>query len=207
MATADPERRELPLFPLQTVLFPGGLLPLRVFEARYLDLVGRCLRQQEPFGVVALTQGTDLRTSAQPIAFEDVGTLAELMEVDSEQPGILSVRCRGTSRFEVLASRQQDDGLWLARTRPIADDPPTALPQELEPAAEALRQTIRAIDEQGEQPFLLPHRLDDVAWVANRWCEALPLSVAAKQRLMALPDPLMRLRLVDEFLRQHKVIT
>ncbi|MBC8057817.1 MAG: LON peptidase substrate-binding domain-containing protein [Rhizobiales bacterium] len=205
---AEPPEAEVPLFPLGAVLFPGGLLGLTVFEARYLDLITSCLRQRRPFGVVALRSGTEVRRgSSDPVSFEHVGTLAELISADSEQPGILLVRCRGTQRFEVEASRLQADGLLLARTRPIDDD-------EVLAPAEALLETVRALastiatlkNAKNESPFLQPYRLDDAGWVANRWCEILPISKAAKQKLMELPDPMVRLELVDEFLRSKGVI-
>jgi RNase adaptor protein for sRNA GlmZ degradation len=113
---------ELPLFPLQSVLFPGGLLGLKVFEVRYLDLVGRCLREQRSFGVVALTKGGEVRNGGDEVAFESVGCAAEVMEVDSAQPGILMVRCRGTRRFETLTVEQQADGLWVSRAHWLPDD-------------------------------------------------------------------------------------
>ena len=95
--------RTLPLFPLQAVLFPGGLLSLKVFEARYLDLVSTCLRETQPFGVVALRQGSEVRKAGEPVVvLEDIGTTAELLEVDSTQPGILQVRCRGGQRFRTV---------------------------------------------------------------------------------------------------------
>src|SRR5437764_13493981 len=94
-----PSLSELSLFPLQTVLFPDGLLSLKVFEARYLDLVGSCLRESKPFGVVLLNQGTEVRHPGDAVSFESIGTVAELMDVDSAQAGILEVRCRGTRRF------------------------------------------------------------------------------------------------------------
>src|ERR1041384_4190288 len=97
----SPPTFDLPLFPLQTVLFPDGLLSLKVFEARYLDLVGNCLRESKPFGVVALRQGGEVVAGSGPVAFESRGTLAELIDVDSAQAGILQVRCRGTQRFDV----------------------------------------------------------------------------------------------------------
>ena len=118
---------ELPLFPLRTVLFPDGLLELKIFEARYLDLMSRCLREQAPFGVVALRAGSEARSAAgEPVQLYEVGTLAELIDVDSAQAGILLVPCRGTRRFVVGATRQERDGLWLADTTPIDNDPPAA---------------------------------------------------------------------------------
>jgi Lon protease-like protein len=193
---------ELPLFPLQSVLFPDGLLELKVFEARYLDLIAACLRDGTGFGVVCLRRGHEVRRTAEEVAFEAVGTEAEILDVDSTQAGILQVRCRGTVRFEITASRQQADGLWLAATTPIANDAEVAPTAALEPAARGLADAIAALESQGVEPFLPPHRFDDAGWVANRWCEILPISISAKQKLMALPDPLLRLEVVDDILRR-----
>ena len=104
---------ELPLFPLQTVLFPGGLLSLKVFEARYLDLASTCVREQRPFGVVALRKGQEVRRGEEPIVFEDVGVVAQILDLDGAQPGILQLRCRGLQRFRIGGTRQQPDGLWI----------------------------------------------------------------------------------------------
>ena len=193
---------ELPLFPLQSVLFPDGLLELKVFEARYLDLIAACLRAGTGFGVVCLSRGHEVRRTAEEVAFETVGTEAEILDVDSTQAGILQVRCRGTVRFEIRASRQQADGLWLAATTPIANDTEVVPTAALEPAARGLADAIAALESQGVEPFLPPHRFDDAGWVANRWCEILPIPIAAKQKLMALPDPLLRLEVVDDILRR-----
>jgi Lon protease-like protein len=197
---------ELPLFPLQAVLFPGGLLGLKVFEARYLDLMARCLRERAPFGVVRLKTGTEVRKAGAAVAFEAIGTTAELLDVDSAQAGILRVRCRGGRRFEVHTSRQQADGLWLARTAPIEDDEVIEPPDASKAAVRALADAIQAIDAQGQQPFLLPPRFDDAGWVANRWSEILPIPMEARQRLMELRDPKLRLEVVDEFLRSKGVV-
>jgi uncharacterized protein len=196
---------KLPLLPLQAVLFPGGLLSLKVFEARYLDLVSSCLREHLPFGVVAVRQASDGGKS-DPHAFEPVGVMAELMEVDAPQAGILQVRARGMNRFTLLGQKQLDDGLWEAKTRAIDDDEtvsPTA--SQLE-TVRGLANAIGTLKQQGSEPFLKPFRFEDAGWVANRWCEILPISVAAKQRLMALEDPAGRLPLVDDFLRSKGVV-
>jgi hypothetical protein len=200
---ADP----LPLFPLQTVLFPGALLALKVFEARYLDLISKCLRAGQPFGVVCLRQGTEAGPGAQPVTFEAVGTLALIDEVDAEQTGILSVRCTGGQRFRIAgAASQRDHGLWVAQAQPLPGDrvrrPGPAMLQTVNALAEA----IRKLEQHDRSPFALPHRLDDAGWVANRWCELLPVPLAAKQKLMALDDPVIRLSLVDGFLRDKKVV-
>ena len=197
---------ELPIFPLQAVLFPDGLLALRVFEARYLDLVAACLRDRTGFGVVALRRGSEVRRPDQGVTFESVGTRAELLEVDSAQTGILQVRCRGGQRFEVRTSRQQDDGLWVAVVDLIDADAVVRPTAALAGAARGLADAVTALESQNAQPFLAPHRFDDAGWVANRWCELLPIPVAAKQKLLELRDPLMRLKIVDDFLRQKGVL-
>ncbi len=198
---------DLPLFPLRTVLFPGGLLNLKVFEARYLDLVSRCLREGSGFGVVCLRQGGEVRAAGDAVQLEPEGVVARIDEVDAAQAGILQVRCIGTRRFALgAAPRQQPDGLWRAHVHWLPDDEPTLPPPELAGTAKALGDAISTLTAQRAFPFAEPHRLDDAGWVANRWCELLPISLAAKQKLMALPDPLVRLRLVDEFLRQRGVV-
>ncbi len=197
-----PTEPELPLFPLKSVLFPGGLLGLKIFEARYLDLVSTCLRERRSFGVVALRSGTEAREKpGEKVEFEAIGTEVELLDVDSAQPGILLLRCRGTHRFSLNAQRQQADGLWTAQTSAVPDDEDTAPTEALIETVRGLAEAMAALKKQGAEPFLEPHRFDSAGWVANRWCEILPISLAAKQKLMALPDALVRLELVDEFLR------
>jgi Lon protease-like protein len=202
MSEAEP----LSLFPLQAVLFPGGLLGLKVFEARYLDLVSDCLRTRQPFGVVCLRQGSDAGRGA--VRVEPVGTLAHIDEVDGEQAGILQLRCRGGSRFELTdAPAQRANGLWTATVAPLADDPAETPAAEMLATVAALAKAIASLKAQGNLPFLEPYRLDDAGWVANRWCEILPITLAAKQRLMALESPSIRLKLVDEFLRGKQVVS
>lgn len=190
----------LALFPLQNVLFPGARLQLKVFEARYLDLVGRCLRERTPFGVVCLRQGREVGRAG--VRFEHQGVLARIDDVDAEQAGILQLRCSGTQRFEIEGEpRQQSDGLWLADARTLSDDAPEVPDAALRAAVQALEKAISSLEEQGVVPFAQPYCFHDAGWVANRWCEILPISLAAKQRLMVLPEPQLRLRLVDEYLR------
>ena len=198
---------DLPLFPLQSVLFPGAQLHLRVFEARYLDLVSRCLREKQPFGAICLRQGSEVRNDDEAVLLESTGVLARLEEVDAEQAGVLRVRCLGTQRFEIDEPRQQPDGLWTARAWMIDDDPIVAPPEAMVPTVRALANAIGALERKDGSPFLKPYRFDDAGWVANRWCELLPISLAAKQKLMALEDPVMRLRLVDEYLRGKGVVS
>jgi hypothetical protein len=206
-ATARAWPDPLPLFPLQTVLFPGALLGLKVFEARYLDLIALCLRTGQPFGVVCLRQGAEAGRSSTPVQVEPVGVLAHVAEVDAEQTGILSVRCAGGKRFRIVGTpSQRDQGLWVARTLPIADDRPRRPGPAMLRTVNALSEAIHKLHQQDRMPFAEPYRLDDAGWVANRWCELLPVTLAAKQKLMELEDPVIRLSLVDGFLRDKKVV-
>jgi uncharacterized protein len=197
----------LPLFPLQLVLFPDAVLGLKVFEARYLDLVAHCLRNKEPFGVVCLKSGAEVGRDAKGVQMEAVGTLARIEEADAEQPGILRVRCIGGQRFRLGAQPlQRDNGLWEAEAELIDPDPLRLPGPAMLQTVSALAEAIRKLQAQDRTPFQQPYRLDDAGWVANRWCELLPVSMAAKQKLMELDDPVIRLSLVDGFLRDKKVV-
>jgi len=198
----------LPLFPLRSVLFPGGLLTLKVFEARYVDLVADCLRRQVPFGVVCLLHGGEVRVGSEAaVRFENAGVLARLDDVDSEQPGVLRARCSGTHRFRLDgAAAQQGDGLWIGSATLLPDDDATTPPAEMQGTVQALANAMATLKAQGADVFNEPTRLDDAGWVANRWCEILPISLPAKQKLMELDDPTVRLQLVHEYLRGKGVV-
>ena len=200
----------LPLFPLRTVLFPGGRLSLKVFEARYLDLVSACLRDRRPFGVVCLLQGGEVRQPGAPTAatrFEPTGVLAHLIEVDAEGAGLLRVRCEGGARFRWQAVHEGMDGLWLADgVTLLPADPPKQPDEKQQAAVQALQRAYDALAQRPDVDLPSERRFDDAGWVANRWCELLPVPLAARQQLMALADPLQRLALVDEFLRGKQVV-
>lgn len=198
----------LPLFPLRTVLFPDGLLGLKVFEARYLDLVARCLREARSFGVICLRQGAEAGRSGEAVLFESVGVQAQLLEVDSESAGILRVRCQGARRFRLQGEPSQEaNGLWTASIAEVDPDPVRVPAAAMFKTVQALAQAIASLRDKGQLPFAEPFRLDDAGWVANRWCELLPISLAAKQKLMELDDPAVRLSLVDGYLRDKRVVT
>jgi len=199
----------LPLFPLGTVLFPGGFMPLRIFEVRYLDLINKCFKSGAPFGVVSLTRGTEvLRAGAETERFAAVGTLATIRSFESLQAGLLQIECVGTQRFRIHRSAQQQYGLWTAEVESIDDDVALAIPDDLRHAAIALKRLIDTLEERRSMqamddmrlPIYAPYRFDDCGWVANRWCEFLPIQTEARQRLMELDSPLMRLELVSDLL-------
>ena len=196
--------QSLPLFPLATVLFPDGLLSLRVFEVRYLDMIGKCRKAGAPFGVVSLTQGSEVRQPGATEAFAQVGTLATIEEVETPQPGLMLVRAVGMQRFRITSSEQMKHGLWIADVESLPGDLPVPVPDDLKPTAAALERLIHSLEQRGPEagplPMRPPWQLDDCGWVANRWCELLPLPVPLKQRLMELDNPLVRLELVSDVL-------
>lgn len=195
----------LPLFPLNTVLFPGGVLPLRVFEVRYLDMVRKCHRAGAPFGVVALARGHEVRQAGAPQeSLYSVGTLAVIEQFEESQAGLMHVRCRGTERFRVVHQQLLPHGLWTADVEQIPRDTPVPVPPDLQRAASTLAQVMASLREQA--PGTAAHAsvadLQDCGWLANRWCEFLPVPLELKQRLMQLDNPLMRLELVGDVLER-----
>lgn len=198
-ADAAPER---PVFALNTVLFPGGALSLRVFEPRYVDMVRECLRNDQPFVVARITQGTEVGTAAE---HEAVGTLARIVRWDMDQPGVLLIRAIGGERVQLLDRRVQSDGLIRARTQTLADSPEPPVPANRADCVELLRRLIATLEQQGASPDALPidppYRFDSSRWVGWRLCELLPLPLATRQRLLALDDPLQTLAVVHTFLR------
>ncbi|MBT9441199.1 MAG: LON peptidase substrate-binding domain-containing protein, partial [Acidovorax sp.] len=191
----------LPLFPLGSVLFPGGLLALRVFEVRYLDMVRKCHQAGAPFGVVALTQGREVRQAGAPEEqFNDVGTLAVIEQIDTPQPGLITLLCRGSQRFRITQRSHLPHGLWIADVGHIDPDLMVPIPQDLRKASTALAQVLHTLKQRDPDTptAIVPTaaQLDDCGWVANRWCELLPVPLELKQRLMELDNPLVRLELV-----------
>jgi len=179
---------ELPLFPLRTVLFPGGLLPLRIFEPRYVDMVGRCMSDGGEFGVVLITRGEE---SGAIAAVADVGTSARIVDFNTLPDGLLGLMCRGARRFRLHSRRQQGDGLHLGTIDWIADAPASALAPEHRPVARVLQ---RVLQELSATAPLLEVQLDDAGWVADRLAELLPLERAMQQALLELDDPQERMR-------------
>ena len=205
-----PDLDALPLFPLHTVLFPDGRLPLRVFEARYVDMVRNCMRDHTPFGVCLIASGNEVAQPDQPTVPEDVGCLADIVDCNMEQLGVLLIEARGRQRFQVLSHSTRDDGLIVAR---VALLPPDEIDCKLELLGEclsALRRIVSAIHaeqpDKSRLPFNEPYLWDDPSWVANRLCELLPVPLKAKQMLMALPDAGMRIEIVHRYMRQHHIV-
>ena len=214
----DPEAlklTQLPLFPLQAVLFPGGWMPLRIFEVRYLDMISRCHKAGAPFGVVALSEGSEVRRRAPKAspsgdafaheAFYPVGTLAHIEQLERPQPGLLVIHCRGSQNFEIDASQQLPHGLWTADVTIRPAEATVGVPDDLLSTRDALERLLNNVLDRepkarNELPLQAPYHWNDSGWVANRWLELLPLPTELKQRMMTVDSPVLRLELVSDLL-------
>lgn len=173
------------IFPLNTVLFPGGTLPLKVFEQRYIEMTKACLRDDRPFGVCLIREGREVGMAAVP---EPVGCLAVIEQWDMPQLGVFHLVARGTGRFRIRDMRVAPNHLISAAVEPMPPDDATG---EVDPLCREVLQAI--IDKVGAERFPAPARLDDAAWVGYRLCEVLPLDVRVKQELLELTDAARRL--------------
>ena len=193
-----------PLFPLTTVLFPQGVLNLQIFEVRYLDLMKKCLRDNTPFGVVSLLDGNEVRRPDEKIQLAKIGTLVNIEKHEFVTPTLIELSTVGSQRFKLLNATQEKNGLWMGEIQTLPADPVVEIPDYLQGSANALARLINSIDEneiaEEQLPFRKPYKLMDCGWVANRWCELLPLDKPTKLQLLALDNPLLRLELIDDTL-------
>ena len=186
---------EIPLFPLRTVLFPGGFLPLRIFEQRYLDMVRDCARNDTGFGVCLICEGEEAVT---PVKTTEIGTLARIVDWYTLEDGLLGVSATGTVRFITDSSWRQDDGLLRARVRILPEPPGCPLPEAYALLAEVLGRFMEKVGHQ--YPSWSPESLQDALWVGYRLAELLPLAGIEKQHLLELSDPMERLQSLVEIL-------
>ena len=176
------------------MLFPGGRLPLRIFEQRYMDMAKACLRDGAPFGVCLIREGAEVGVPATP---SEVGTLARIGTWDMPQLGLLEVVARGEQRFRIRARRVQPDGLALASIEVLPDEPDATIP----PSAAPLVKLLERVIEQHPELLERPHQLDSCAWVSGRLAELLPLPLPAKQALLELSDGRGRLEKLAALVR------
>lgn len=186
---------ELPLFPLRTVLFPGGTLHLRIFEPRYLQLVRDCTRLGRPFGVCLILAG---REAGRPAVPARVGTEARIVDFYTLPDGLLGIACRGEGRFRVLGLRVRDNGLMIGEVEPFALEAPRALPPEFGLLAVLLERMIERIG--AAFGSFSRGDLDEAGWVGMRLAELLPLELEERQELLESEDPIARLRRIAELL-------
>ncbi len=172
----------IPLFPLATVLFPGGVLPLRIFEPRYLDMVGSCMREDSGFGVVLITEGRDAGEAAQ---FHATGTLARIEDFDQLDDGHLGITCRGVHRFRVLRSAVRDNQLVVADIEPLGEQQSPRLPERYDDMR-AFLQGLYQREELREWAATLTPEWDSGQWLASRLIEVLPLASEGRQALLEM---------------------
>ena len=184
---------QVPLFPLNTVLFPGGPLPLRVFEPRYLGLVSQCLKNDKPFGVLLIRDGGE----TGPATTYNIGTLARITDWYQGSDGLLGITAIGEQRFRLIASEKQDDGLNIGEVEVLDNEPTTPLPDEYQEMAAIL---AGVLDDLGRLYESLDRRFDDASWVTSRFVEILPIDLEEKQRCLEQSDPVERLRIVRKLL-------
>jgi hypothetical protein len=191
---------KVPIFPLNAVLFPGGLLPLRVFEARYMDMTRDCMKRDRPFGVCLIREGSEVGAPAVP---EAVGCLAKILEWDMQQLGVLNLKTRGGQRFRILERESDAQGLISAEVELIPPDKSMEVPKEYAGCARLLEMVVL---DQGKPIFAEPHAFDDSAWVGYRLSEILPIPLLAKQKLLELTDNATRLSILQRFLESRGLV-
>jgi Lon protease-like protein len=182
----------IPLFPLHTVLFPGGPLPLRIFETRYTDMVGRCAREEFPFGVVLIQEGEE---AGEVATTATVGCTARIADFYTLEDGLLGISCVGDRKFRVRRVWREADGLNVAQVEWLPVEPVIALPLGYSRLSEAVR---RAIDRLADQYEHVVKKYDDASWVGSRLTELLPLGLVDKQVLLELEDPVQRLAALSD---------
>jgi Lon protease-like protein len=203
MTNSTLTRSKIPLFPLGTVLFPDGVIALKIFEARYLDMIKQCLREKTEFGVVSIIKNSDANEEDVSLSFSNIGTLAQIEDFDPVQPALYMTRSFGTQRFKLIDSKQEANGLWMGEVELLDKDPLMPIPQEHHGVAKLLDQIISVIQSEdllGDAPFKKPFMTDDCGWVSNRLAELLPISLAQKNHLLAQTNPRIRLDLITEII-------
>ena len=194
----------LPLFPLHTVLFPGGLLPLKVFEQRYIEMTTACLRDDRPFGVCLITQGDEVaRAGGKVPEIATVGTLARITNFDMPQLGILHLTAEGGARFEVRRHAADASGLIVGDVTTIADEPAHPIAETYAPLAKILELIAARL---GPQNFPSSTRYGDASWVGHRLAELLPLPLSIKQSMLEVSDANVRLAALKQFLERQGLL-
>ncbi len=198
MRTTTPYPEELPIFSLGNPLFPAGLLHLNIFEPRYLAMTSECIKNGKPFGVSLIRAGFEVGVPAVPSA---IGCTARIIEWSQPMTDRYRLVAKGECLFKIISRRVAEDGLMLAKVELIDPPDPLALPRPHEPLAALLQELIEALGE--EAPLSKPSRLNDAAWVANRWAELLPVTPERRQRWLEQADPLVALVEIKQLLAEQ----
>ena len=189
----------IPLFPLNTVLFPGGVLPLRIFEPRYLDMVSQCLRDDTPIGVILIRDGHETGKAALT---QEVGTLSIISYWNRRPDGLLGITLKGTQRFRVISHQVQPNQLVTAEVEPLAECKPVPVNNTYQAMSDLLSKIIAQLD----PPYsTMPTHYDDLEWVTARLCELLPIPLPYKQELLEYDDIIHRIEQLYSLMRQSEV--
>jgi uncharacterized protein len=190
---------QVPLFPLRTVLYPEGPLPLRIFEPRYLDMVSECLKNDQPFGVLLIRAGSE----TGPATTHSTGTLAKIVDWYQGSDGLLGITAVGQERFRLLDTKRRKNNLNVGHIRILSEHRNVRLPDAMKPLAKVLESVL---DDLGSLYGALEHRYDDAGWVACRFAEILPIAPEVKQACLELDDPLERLNVVRKLIEDVRDI-
>lgn len=181
------DKQRIPLFPLHTVLFPGGALPLRVFETRYLDMISQCMRNESGFGICLIKEGSEVGNAPQVY---EMGTLVNISYFQQLKDGCLGITARGERRFRILSSEVQPNQLTLAEVELIPRLNHHPLPDEFN---EFVTMLTNIFEELGHPYVSLPKHYDNATWVSARLAELMPISLKEKQIMLEMSDPIQRL--------------
>jgi Lon protease-like protein len=184
---------QVPLFPLYSVLFPGGPLPLRIFEPRYLSMVSHCMQNDSPFGVLLIRDGQETATATT----HNIGTLARITDWYQGSDGLLGITAIGEARFRLLSTTRQDNGLTVGDVQILENEPNIPLPDEYQEMASIL---AGVLEDLGRLYESLDKHFDDASWVTSRFVEILPIDLEEKQRCLEQSNPIERLRIVRKLL-------
>jgi Lon protease-like protein len=194
----------VPLFPLRTVLFPGGLLPLKVFEQRYIEMTKACMMNSRPFGVCLIVQGDEVaKPGGAPPEIANGGTLARITDWDVPQVGILHLATVGEGRFQIRRQSVQGNGLVIGEIAPIAAEAPQPLAEAHKPLADLLELIASRV---GPRNFPSERNFADASWVGYRLAELLPLPLSIKQSMLEINDADVRLAVLQKFLAQQGLL-
>ncbi len=184
----------IPLFPLHAVLFPGGALPLRIFEPRYLDMISGCMKEDKGFGVCLIRDGSEVGKAADTY---DTGTLIEICYFSKQPDGLLGITACGQQRFKITSREVQSNQLTMAEVTLLDNEATCPLPEKFNHAANVLRNLF----EQLGYPFVkMEKKYDDASWVGSRLAELLPVRLEQKQYFLQLDDPIQRLEQLSALL-------
>lgn len=192
--------QELPLFPLNTVVFPEGILPLRIFEPRYLDMVKNCMRNSHGFGVVLLKKGKE---SGVAVDIFNTGTLCVISDWQSLPDGFLGITAKAEKKICVSSTHIESNNLLVGMVELLEQDPDLILPDEFNYMSDILKRIIKEV---GEPYNSIPTHYDKAGWVGSRLAELLPLQLYAKQRLLEIDDHIVRLYHLKEAMQEAKFL-